>query len=184
MPFKDPEKAKQYNTEYKRNWISRHKQRYDAYITKYNAEHRDQINSSHQKHYWNNREKEIIRVMEGNKRRYRRERLECIEHYGNKCDCCGEEHIQFLAIDHIDGNGNAHRKELRTKHLTIYEYLIKNNYPEGFRVLCHNCNASIGFYGYCPHQVERGELTEDDLIKIEVQKTLERKEYHAKNRQE
>jgi hypothetical protein len=32
--------------------------------------------------------------------------------------------------------------------------LIKNNFPDGFQVLCHNCNMSIGLYGYCPHQTE------------------------------
>ena len=24
-----------------------------------------------------------------------------------------------------------------------------------FQVLCHNCNMSKGFYGYCPHEKER-----------------------------
>jgi hypothetical protein len=33
----------------------------------------------------------------------------------------------------------------------LYLWLKRNNYPTGFRVLCHNCNLAIGFYGYCPH---------------------------------
>ena len=24
----------------------------------------------------------------------------------------------------------------------------------GYRVLCHNCNTSLGLYGYCPHGVQ------------------------------
>jgi hypothetical protein len=26
-----------------------------------------------------------------------------------------------------------------------------------YRVLCHNCNMALGFYGYCPHHPERSE---------------------------
>lgn len=31
-------------------------------------------------------------------------------------------------------------------------WLRRNNYPNGFQVLCHNCNMAKGFYGKCPHQ--------------------------------
>lgn len=30
-------------------------------------------------------------------------------------------------------------------------WLIHNRFPEGFRVLCFNCNNSLGMHGYCPH---------------------------------
>jgi hypothetical protein len=66
------------------------------------------------------------------------------------CDCCGEKTLEFLCIDHISGNGNEHRRE--TKKAPIYAWLIQHNFPDGFRVLCHNCNLSLGFYGYCPHK--------------------------------
>ena len=81
-------------------------------------------------------------------------RLRCIEHYGGKCACCGESRYEFLAIDHINGDGNEHRKKIGNGSC-IVGWLIKNNFPEGFRILCHNCNASFGLYGYCPHQKER-----------------------------
>jgi hypothetical protein len=81
-------------------------------------------------------------------------RLSALMHYSNNsCACCGETHIEFLAIDHIDGNGNQHRKEFNTGSGTPFYYWLKrNNYPEGFRVLCHNCNMAIGLYGKCPHE--------------------------------
>ena len=88
--------------------------------------------------------------------RDRRRKL-CLEHYGGKppkCACCGEKHIEFLGIDHIGGGGRQHRKKIKKKYRSIYDYLFRNNFPEGYRVLCHNCNMSIGFYGYCPHQKE------------------------------
>jgi len=79
-------------------------------------------------------------------------RKEALRQYGGnnpKCKCCGENKYEFLAIDHIDGGGKKHRKEVGCSN--IYSWLKKNNYPKGFRVLCHNCNSALGFYGYCPH---------------------------------
>lgn len=85
--------------------------------------------------------------------RYREIREEVIRGYGGKCECCGEDRIEFLAIDHRNGGG---RKERRTK--SIYQILRKiqeDSYPDEYRVLCHNCNSALGFYGYCPHQGKR-----------------------------
>lgn len=65
------------------------------------------------------------------------------------CQCCKEDRMEFLSIDHIDGGGAEHRKALGGT--TIYLWLSKMEYPEGFRVLCHNCNQAIGQHGYCPH---------------------------------
>lgn len=83
-------------------------------------------------------------------------RLEVLTHYSGgrpKCACCGEETLEFLAVDHIHGGGNAHRKAIRqSSGSSMNKWLKKNNYPAGFRVLCHNCNAARGYYGYCPHQ--------------------------------
>lgn len=82
-------------------------------------------------------------------------RLQCISHYSNGqncCACCGESHIEFLAIDHINGGGSKHRKEVRKKFPTMYHFLIREGFPDGYRILCHNCNLSKGFYKYCPHE--------------------------------
>lgn len=69
-----------------------------------------------------------------------------------KCACCGENEVKFLCIDHINGGGGKHRKEIKGKGLTTYIWLKKNGYPNGFQVLCHNCNMAKGFYGLCPHK--------------------------------
>ena len=68
-----------------------------------------------------------------------------------KCSCCGESTYQFLSIDHIKGGGNKHRKAVKAQNL--YWWIIKNNFPEGFQILCHNCNLAKGFYGRCPHDM-------------------------------
>jgi len=87
------------------------------------------------------------------KKRRQEVKQQVIEHYGGCCDCCGEEHQEFLSIDHVNGGGRKHRREENLDGgAKIYYWLIRQSYPEGFRVLCHNCNLSLGLYGYCPHQ--------------------------------
>jgi hypothetical protein len=81
-------------------------------------------------------------------------RAAAIAHYGNVCACCCESTYEFLCIDHINGGGNKQRKQLGCSR-NFYSWLRKNSYPEGFRTLCHNCNQSIGYNGYCPHQLHQ-----------------------------
>ena len=78
-----------------------------------------------------------------------RRRIEVINHYGGRCACCFENELKFLGIDHINGNGNEHRRQIKSN---IYTWLRKNKWPDGFQILCHNCNLSKGFYGQCPHK--------------------------------
>jgi hypothetical protein len=88
------------------------------------------------------------------KTRNDRLRALALEAYGGEtpmCSCCGERHREFLAINHINGCGSAHRREVGSGG-KFYYWLQKNGYPTGFNVLCHNCNMSLGFYGYCPHK--------------------------------
>ena len=101
------------------------------------------------------RDKNKEKISEYNKSFSRKVRERCKElvfnHYGRKCECCGENHIEFLTIDHMNGNGRKHRKEINNK---LYPWLIKNNYPEEFKTLCLNCN--FGRYknnGICPHKL-------------------------------
>jgi hypothetical protein len=80
-----------------------------------------------------------------------KQRIMVLQHYGgnpSKCACCGEPRIEFLTVDHIENNGAIHRREIGN---TIVEWLIRNDYPEGYKVLCWNCNCSKGMYGQCPH---------------------------------
>jgi len=82
-------------------------------------------------------------------KRYRRELRESVlRHYGNRCACCGEARVEFLCVDHINGGGTQHRKQLGRK--SVYAWIKQNGFPVGFRVLCWNCNSSLGLYGYSP----------------------------------
>jgi len=88
-----------------------------------------------------------------------KQRFIVLSYYSNRttdegnptCNCCGEDIIQFLEIDHINGDGNKHRKELGYDR--IEGWLIRNNFPEGFQVLCCNCNKGKQLNGgKCPHE--------------------------------
>jgi len=92
------------------------------------------------------------------RQRCRREKLRVVSHYsggGNCCACCGEYHIEFLCIDHIDGGGTK-RRAIEGGGNSLYRWLHRMGYPDGYRVLCHNCNMSLGLLGYCPHQSGAG----------------------------
>lgn len=92
-------------------------------------------------------------------RRKCRDRI--LEHYGGKCTCCGEDEPCFLAIDHIDGGGNEHRRQLRnnpghrcgSSSTQFARWIEANNYPDTLQILCHNCNMGKHLNnGICPHK--------------------------------
>jgi hypothetical protein len=84
--------------------------------------------------------------------------MEALVHYGGdppKCACCGEMIIKFLCIDHINGKGNEHRKLIAKN---LYLWLKEQGYPEGYQVLCYNCNCGRARNnGICPHKGEKKE---------------------------
>lgn len=82
-------------------------------------------------------------------------RLDVMNHYGNKCKCCGESHIDFLSIDHINNDGYKNRNKQGTG-VKFYRWIIKNNYPNDLQILCYNCNQAKQYVGICPHTKEYG----------------------------
>ena len=84
---------------------------------------------------------------------YRRRKLLVLKHYGGSpphCACCGEWHIVFLAIDHINGGGKAQSRF--NKGGKIIDWIVRNKFPEGFQILCMNCNWAKHVTKTCPHQ--------------------------------
>lgn len=78
-------------------------------------------------------------------------RLMVMEAYGGaQCACCGESTYAFLTIDHIDEDGAKHRAAIGQH---VYRWLIENDFPPGFQVLCMNCNwGKHRNGGVCPHK--------------------------------
>lgn len=80
-----------------------------------------------------------------------RERLreQILTRYGRSCTCCGEATPVFLTIDHINGGGLKHMREIGKRNL--WGWLRAQGFPDGYQTLCWNCNAAKGILGACPH---------------------------------
>jgi len=83
----------------------------------------------------------------------RRMKREALTYYGRgklACVLCGQSNIACLSIDHIKGDGNAHKRKI--KRTRIYYWLKEQGYPEGYQTLCMNCQfikrAEEKEYGY------------------------------------
>ncbi len=129
-----------------RNYYTQNREEILEKTKVYEKAHPEQQRKRHQKWYQNHKELSAERV----KRNLIALRQLVLEHYGGHCQCCGETQYEFLVIDHINGGGRSHRRSIPGQ--SVYRWLRKNNFPEGFQVLCHNCNMAKAFYGECPHQ--------------------------------
>ena len=90
---------------------------------------------------------------------------------GYVCSCCGESEPLFLSIDHVDGNGGEHRREMgrgRGHGMHLYAWLKQHAYPQGFQILCYNCNHGKHLNGnVCPHQ--KGSSSDSDCKQEKIQ---------------
>ena len=77
-----------------------------------------------------------------------------LERYGSFCQCCGESQNEFLAIDHVNGCG-AELRKLQGGGSSFYSWLKRHGLPDGYQVLCHNCNMAKALHGMCPHKKEK-----------------------------
>jgi len=94
----------------------------NEYARKWRAGHREQVK------YWH-RERRL------------KTKLTVLTHYGGgRCACviCGESRLACLSIDHINGDGYEHRKEIGSSGRSIYEWLLVRNFPKGYQTLCMN----------------------------------------------
>jgi hypothetical protein len=75
---------------------------------------------------------------------FSRLRLEVLKHYSPNLTCanCGFADFRALSIDHVQGGGTAHLREIskgRADGYYLLFWLKRNNYPSGFQILCMNC---------------------------------------------
>ena len=123
--------------------------------------------SAEYRRQWRNNNKEKYRASQ--RRSYEAIRLECFQHYSGKeipeCRCCTETIIEFLHLDHVDGDGANHRRQLKDETgrtilggTALYYWLKRNGWPNDpkFQVLCANCNLGKRIGKYCPHELRRG----------------------------
>lgn len=69
-----------------------------------------------------------------------------------QCPGCFVTVLTFLSIDHINGDGHNHlnKKGKKLEGPSLLVWLKRNNYPEGFQVLCFNCNGAKRTNPRCP----------------------------------
>ena len=155
------------------------KDRIVAYRKRYHIENRERILKRVRDHYHKNRDKRLAygrkwrdanraKMNSYNKMWKRRLKVEAFDAYGGRfCECCGETILEFLTIDHINGDGSHHRRSINSRGgYSFYHWLKNNNYPSGYRVLCMNCNFSHGAYHYCPHKTGSVFLEENYSLKV------------------
>ena len=139
-----------------RKWYKDNKEKVKEWGKRYYEDNKETVNERNK--IWAAKNPESLRK---SRKKFTRKRKEYIIAYysnnTNKCECCNESNIEFLTVDHINGDGAQHRREIGGGHL--YHWLTKNKYPEGFRILCLNCNFSLGQYGYCPHVGSRPKVS-------------------------
>lgn len=88
------------------------------------------------------REQKLKHDKEYSKDRTKRIKEEVFSHYEYKCqwpDGCDVTDSDMLQIDHIQSDGAIDRQRglIGGK---LYRYLIKYNFPKGYRLLCANHN--------------------------------------------
>jgi len=134
------------------NWKGGISSNKKEYRRKWYLNHKEENKVKSREWYRNNKEK----GRQINLKSHRKIKLLVLQHYGGeipKCACCGEKEQMFLTIDHINDDGAEHRRKIkRGGGASFYYWLKLNNYPEGFQVLCFNCNHAKSLYGKCPHQ--------------------------------
>ena len=92
-------------------------------------------------------------INEAQRTRYRAIKQTVLNGYGNKCACCGLIQFEFLSIDHLEDVLRRNRAE---GNFRFYRKIIEAGFPPSLRLLCVNCNLSLGCHGYCPHQGDGG----------------------------
>jgi len=125
-------------------------------MREWNAKNREKVLSDKRKKYREYREDPNFVEAERKRGReyWRQRRHEAIMAYGGyECRCCGETEPVFLTIDHINNDGAEHRKEIGQSNSNLLTWLRKHDYPNGFQVLCFNCNIGKSINdGICPHK--------------------------------
>jgi hypothetical protein len=135
-------------TAWQRQWRERNRERARELSRQSAARNREKRNAYYKAYYQRNRDRELSQA----KRRQASLKDAAYAAYGGyRCACCAETQVTFLCIDHVNNDGYQHRKQIG-RGSNIYLWLRKHGYPQGFQVLCMNCNFGKKHNnGVCPH---------------------------------
>lgn len=127
------------------------------------AYHRQRFQWEHSQPEWRDKRRDALRKWVANNRAHVNQRQcrqiaklreETFDHYGRKCNCCGESNPAFLCLDHVNNDGKQHRLALNAPGggQAVYRDLKRRGWPPIVQTLCWNCNAAKAIYGECPHK--------------------------------
>lgn len=169
------EEEKKKKSEYLKQWRKDNPERVKYLQQRWRDEHREKVNESSKQHYLNRKEKKLawgkkyyqenIDWIAPRNQKYRDSHKEETNLYhknknrnlkieafnllgGCRCAICGDENLDHLTIDHIDGKGGQYRKNNEQTHGVrhIHRAIIKGSLTEvelkNLRVLCWNHNSS------------------------------------------
>lgn len=118
---------------------------------KWRDNHKDRLRENNERWIKNNRDRYSYLITQ----RWKSLKSKVLSAYGEKCVCCKEKEPSFLAIDHITGATEREISKFGGKAGgSLYGWLVSENYPEGYRILCHNCNAATRRGKVCPHKTK------------------------------
>ena len=143
MPYADPEQERSYHAAYGKQWDEDNRDRRRE-IGRIADEKR------------NGTPERVKQKADVRARRHIRERVAVIEMYGGRCEFCGCSQYEYLTLDHVQGDGKAHRAEIASRYRTVYDYLLRENIVDHarFRLLCWNCHMAWTRYSVAPGKEE------------------------------
>lgn len=131
------EKNREKYLDARERYYQKNKKKIISKTTQWQKENPEKKKESAKKTYQKHKEKMLM----GCRDRRITLKLELLNHYSqNKLECnvCGFNDIDCLALDHINGGGSLDRKKEPSSY--FYRRLKREGFPEGFQVLCNNCN--------------------------------------------
>jgi hypothetical protein len=139
-------KKKEYSKKYNATYYSRPEVKAKKNTPEYKA---------NLKKYQKKDDDQRLKILQGYSKRLSNSDIPC-------CNCCGlNDHLDFLALDHIMGRNQmesipelvklGYSSQFSNKNL--FTWIIDNDFPDGFQILCHNCNFAKLYprnNGKCP----------------------------------
>ena len=118
-----------------------HKEQHKNAVDKYRRKNRKKINKRSRETYRLNIEENREKLNKRARNRNQLLRREVLGHYSPNLSCirCGETNLAALSIHHVNNNGLEDRKR-RGWGSSLHYSLRREGYPEGYQVLCMNCN--------------------------------------------
>ena len=71
------------------------------------------------------------------------------------CACCLYDDLRALTLDHIKGRMNVSPEEKQLGGVPLWKFVKAKGLPDGYQILCFNCNTMKGNKPQCPHQLDK-----------------------------